>query len=209
MKVSALIPAYNEENTIKPVITTLKKVEIIDEVVVIDDGSTDNTSDVARGAGARVVRLEENGGKGAALQKGIEIIESDFILMLDGDLIGLTREHIYRLLNPVIAEEVDMTVGVFSEGRGLTDLAQFISPHLSGQRAIKTRLIKKIDNLNSAGYGVEIAINKFVKKYGTLKYVDLTDLTHLMKEEKRGFARGFIDRMKMYYDILKVFIKKI
>lgn len=208
MKVTALIPAYNEEKTIKIVIETVKKHKNVDNVLVINDGSSDATAKVAKGTGARVISLEKNQGKGAALQRGIEEINDSIILMLDGDLIGLKEKHINTLLHPLFNDECDMTVGVFNKGRGLTDLAQFFAPNLSGQRAVKTEVIKKIGNLQNSGYGVEIAINKFVKKNGRLKYVDLSDLTHVMKEEKRGFAKGVVDRARMYWDILKVTFSK-
>ncbi len=207
MKVTALIPAYNEEKTISTVVEILKKNEIINEILVIDDGSSDKTAEMARLAGAKVVSLETNQGKGAALQKGIEEIENEIIIMLDGDLIGLRNIHIENLVKPLLSNEVDMTVGVFNEGRGLTDLAQMLSPNLSGQRAVKKEIIKDLKNLRNAGYGVEVALNKYVKKNGRLKFVELPELTHLMKEEKRGFTQGIVDRGKMYWDILKVIIK--
>ena len=59
-------------------------------------------------------------------------------------------------------------------------------------------------NLSHCGYGVELAINEYVKENGRLQYVELPELTHVMKEEKRGFFRGFLDRLKMYTDLLKV-----
>ncbi|MDI3546585.1 MAG: hypothetical protein PWR10_237 [Halanaerobiales bacterium] len=206
MKVSALIPAYNEEKTINSVITILKGFRLLAEIVVVDDGSFDSTAEIAREAGARVISLQQNQGKGAALQKGIEEIDSDIILMLDGDLIGLKELHIRQLLDPILENKADMTVGVFNEGRGLTDLAQLLTPNLSGQRAVKKEIIGKIENLHKAGYGVEVAINRFIKKHGRIKFVDLPELTHLMKEEKRGLARGVMDRAKMYWDILKVIL---
>ncbi|HLV09834.1 MAG TPA: glycosyltransferase family 2 protein, partial [Halanaerobiales bacterium] len=145
--------------------------------------------------------------KGAALQKGIEKIDSEIILMVDGDLVGLNNSHIDRLLEPVIENKIAMTVGVFQKGRGVTDFAQFLTPHLSGQRAVKKEVLQNLRNLDDAGYGVEVAINKFVKKNGNIEFVELPELTHLMKEEKRGFAQGFLDRGKMYWDILKVLMK--
>jgi len=207
MKVTALIPAYNEAKTISSVIETLRKNEKINDILVIDDGSSDNTADLARLAGAKVISFKTNQGKGAALQKGIEEINSEIIIMLDGDLIGLRSIHIDNLLKPLLNEEVDMTVGVFNEGRGLTDLAQLVTPNLSGQRAVKKAVLKDLTNLRNAGYGVEIALNKYVRKNGRLKFVELPELTHLMKEEKRGFTQGIVDRGKMYWDILKVLIK--
>ncbi|MFP4660968.1 MAG: glycosyltransferase family 2 protein [Halanaerobiales bacterium] len=208
MKVTALIPAYNEEKTIKKVLRAIQKHNKVNDILVIDDGSSDRTALVAKETGARVISFENNQGKGAALQCGINEIQSDIILMLDGDLIGLKEKHINTLLDPVFNNECDMTVGVFNDGRGLTDLAQFVAPNLSGQRAVKTEMIKNISCLKNSGYGVEIAINKYFKRIGKLKYVDLLDITHVMKEEKRGFARGLADRAKMYWDILKVTFRK-
>lgn len=181
---------------------------MIDNILVVDDGSSDTTASLAKETGARVISFEKNLGKGAALQCGIKEINSDIILMLDGDLIGLNHNHINILLTPIFNDQGDMTVGVFNDGRGLTDLAQFFAPNLSGQRAVKTDIIKNIANLEKSGYGVEIAINKYVKKVGRIKYVDLTDLTHVMKEEKRGFTRGVADRVRMYWDILKIIFHK-
>lgn len=208
MKVTALIPAFNEKKTITSIIKTIQNHSEVDGVLVVDDGSSDGTAFVSKKTGVRVISLEKNQGKGAALQRGIEEINSDIILMLDADLIGLKEKHINTLLDPIFKGECDMTVGVFSDGRGLTDLAQFFAPNLSGQRAVKTNVIKNIGNLKDSGYGVEIAINKYVKKFGRLKYVNLSDLSHIMKEEKRGFVRGVADRAKMYWDILKVTLTK-
>ncbi len=208
MKVTALIPAYNEEKTIKNVIITIQNHHKVENILVVDDGSSDKTAFLAKETGARVISLEKNQGKGAALQRGIKEINSDIILMLDGDLIGLKENHINNLLNPIFSDHCDMTVGVFNDGRGLTDMAQFFAPNLSGQRAVKADIIKNIGNLDNSGYGVEIAINKYVKKVGRVKYVDLPDLTHVMKEEKRGFAKGVADRARMYWDILKTTFTK-
>lgn len=208
MKVTALIPAYNEEKTIGSIIKILKKNNNIDKVLVVDDGSSDKTAFIAKNNGAELIILENNQGKGAALQKGIKEIENEVIVMLDGDLIGLKDKHIQSLLKPVFDDECDMTVGIFNHGRGITDLAQIFAPNLSGQRAVKSKFIKGIDNLNDIGYGVEIAINNHVKKLGRLKYVDLVDLTHVMKEEKRGFLHGTFDRLKMYWEIFKFTIIK-
>ncbi|MTI60716.1 MAG: glycosyltransferase family 2 protein [Firmicutes bacterium] len=209
MEVTVLIPAYNEGNTIESIINTLKTIKSIKEVLVINDGSTDNTAELAAKAGARVISLPENLGKGAALQRGIEEISSRIIIMLDADLIGLNKVHITNLLEPIYRGEADMTVGVFNHGRGITDLAQFFSPNLSGQRAVKAEMISDMSSLKKAGYGVEIAINQHVKKKGRVKYVDLPDLTHIMKEEKRGIIKGVIDRSKMYWDIFRVLFNKL
>src|SRR6056297_2018623 len=203
MKIKTLIPAFNEEKTIGDIIDTLNQVSLINEVIVVDDGSEDNTYLVAKNRGARVIKMDQNRGKGAALQEGIAKIDTDIILLLDGDLIGLRQEHVYKLLNPVISDEADMTIGVFKKGRGLTDLAQVVSPGLSGQRAIKLSELKKVKNLDKEGFGVEVALNKHFKEKERVKKVVLKDLTHVMKEEKLGLVKGVKARTKMYIDIIR------
>jgi len=203
MKICALIPAYNEEKTVSHVVTVTKSLPEVKRVIVINDGSQDDTSNAARMAGADVIDLEKNSGKGAALKAGFDECNADIVIMLDADLIGLKKEHIYSLLNPIINDEYDMTVGIFNEGRNLTDIAQKISPHLSGQRALKGEILNKIQNLDSSGYGVEVVINRYVREHGQIKKVSLPDLTHIMKEEKMGFWKGFKSRIKMYMEVLK------
>jgi len=203
MTIKALIPAFNEEKTIGDIIDVLNKVPRIKEIIVVDDGSIDNTFQRAKNHGATVIKLPENKGKGAALQEGISHVDTDIILLLDGDLIGLKAEHIYKLINPVLSDEADMTIGIFKKGRNLTDLAQVVSPKLSGQRAIKLSELKKVKNLDKKGFGVEVSLNKHFKNSGRVKKVDLYDLTHVMKEEKLGLVNGVKARTKMYVDILK------
>lgn len=203
MKIKTLIPAFNEEKTIGPIIEVLNEVSLIDEIIVVDDGSSDNTFQVAKSKGATVIKLSKNKGKGAALQKGISDIDTDIILFLDGDLIGLTKKHVHKLLEPVISDQADMTIGIFKKGRGLTDLALVISPGLSGQRAIRLSELKKVKNLDKEGFGVEVALNRHFKNSGRVKKVKLEDITHVMKEEKMGFIKGVKARTKMYIDILR------
>ena len=209
MEICTLIPAYNEEKTIENIVQTLTTVKLIDRIIVIDDGSTDNTTSVAKNAGAEVIRMKENRGKGAALKKGIEKTDAEIILMLDGDLIGLNKKHINKLLDPVVNNNFDMSVGIFDHGPGLTDLAQQVTPSLSGQRAIKLDILNKIENLDEAGFGVEVSINNYVKNNGVVEFVELKNLNHVMKEEKMGLLKGLIARLKMYWDIVRTIIKRI
>jgi len=203
MRIKALIPAFNEEKTIGNIIDILNTIPRVEEVIVVDDGSEDNTYQEADSRGAKVIKLDENKGKGAALQEGISKIDTEIILLLDGDLIGLNDTHIYKLINPLLADEADMTIGIFTKGRGLTDLAQVVSPNLSGQRAIKLSELRKIKSLDQKGFGVEVTLNKHFKDKNRVKKVPLKELTHVMKEEKMGFIKGAKARSKMYLDILK------
>lgn len=204
MKISVIIPAYNEEMTIADVIRTVKEVQEIDPIIVVSDGSTDRTVSVARNLGVEVYEIKKNIGKGGAVKKGFEKTNSDIVLFLDADLIGLKCEHIHSLINPIREELADMTIGVFSQGRLLTDLPQLLMPYLSGQRAMKRQIIDLIPDLDLLKYGLEIAITKTVKKHGyKVSKVKLLNLTQRIKEEKYGIVEGTKKRIQMYLDIVK------
>lgn len=204
MKVTAVIPAYNEESTIGDVVRTVSRVPLVDEVVVVSDGSSDATADVARRYGAKVIELPENVGKGAAMREGVQAAGGDIILFVDADLIGLTGQHITDLLRPVLTGEADATIGLFERGRIATDLAQVVAPFLSGQRAVRREFLKGFWDQEVAGFEVEVALTRFLRKKGArVTEVILGDLTQRMKEEKLGVWRGFLARMKMYWEILR------
>ncbi|MGI5876136.1 MAG: glycosyltransferase family 2 protein [Dethiobacteria bacterium] len=206
MEVLALIPAYNEEKTIGNVLQTLKQVSLITKIIVVSDGSTDNTVSVAKSYDVEVVELRENLGKGGAMQAGLNSFKADVVLFLDADLLGLTPQHVHNLLEPVLNDEADMTIGIFDRGRIATDLAQKMAPYLSGQRALKFSLLEEISDLNVARFGVELALNRYIENSGVrVKEVTLLDMSHVMKEEKMGVWKGMVARMKMYWEILKYF----
>ncbi|MBC7090218.1 MAG: glycosyltransferase family 2 protein, partial [Methanobacteriaceae archaeon] len=108
MRIAALIPAYNEELTIGTIILLCR--EYVDEVIVVDDGSTDRTAKVAEAAGARVIRHEKNRGKGAALKTGFKATDADVIVTLDGDGQHNPNE-IPKLVRPIIDGMADIVNG--------------------------------------------------------------------------------------------------
>lgn len=205
MNVTAVIPAYNEEQTIAGVVKCVNSIEKIQKVIVVSDGSTDRTAEIARDCGADVIELNENVGKGGAIKAGINECGTEIILFLDADLIGLTEKHVLDLIEPVIYDKADMSVGIFKKGRIVTDLAQKVTPYLSGQRAIKKSIIEKLHNIDITRYGVEVALTKYVEKHSVrVQEVDLPDMTHITKEEKLGLIKGVHARLKMYWDIVKI-----
>ena len=208
MKFAAVVPAYNEENTIADVVRVLVASPSIEQVIVVSDGSVDNTASIAAKMGAIVVNLPENRGKGGAMLVGIKQTDADYILFMDADLIGLKQAHIETMLNPVRTGHVDMTLGVFKKGRKTTDLAQKVAPYLSGQRVVKASLIRQNQDMDIARFGVELALTRFVEEHEiSYEIVELPDLSHVMKEEKLGLWKGLGARMKMYWEIIAYLLK--
>jgi len=204
MKIAAIIPAYNEFDTIADVIEPVLRADLVNEVIVVSDGSTDGTPDIARAYPVKVIELEHNMGKGAAMKIGAANTTADVLLFLDADLKGLRENHIRDLLEPIINGDTEMTIGIFEHGRFATDLAQKLTPFLSGQRAVYKRMFDAIPNLESSGYGVEISLSRYAEMHNmVVTNVLLRDLTHVMKEEKKGLFRGTIGRLQMYWEIIK------
>ncbi len=204
VEASAVIPAYNEEATIGAIVAVLRSVEALSEVVVVSDGSEDATAKVAADAGARVIELPVNMGKGAAMREGLRATTADVVVFLDADLVGLTKEHVAALLDPVLSGQREMSIGLFEGGRALTDLAQAITPHLSGQRAVRRELVERVEDIDATRFGVELALTRYLRKAGIeAEEVVLHNVTHRTKEEKLGLVKGFAARMRMYWEIVR------
>lgn len=197
---AVLIPAYNEARHVARVVEAACATGYT--VWVIDDGSSDATPQVAQAAGAEVLRLPENRGKGGAVFAGATHVNTEVVVLLDADLLGLTPKHIQKLAEPVLAGAATMTRGMFSGGRWRTTAAQRITPQLNGQRAICRKRLLEVEGLAESRYGIEIAITEYAKRAGwRVLDVALDGVSQVMKEEKRGFWVGSGVRLKMYAEI--------
>lgn len=107
-RISVIIPALNEEQAIGHVLSAIPP--WVDEVLVVDNGSTDNTAEVARAHGARVIR-EPQRGYGAACLAGLAALnQPDIVVFLDGDFSD-HPEEMHRLVDPIINDQVEMVIG--------------------------------------------------------------------------------------------------
>lgn len=116
MTVAVLIPALNEEKSIGRVLSDIPR-DVVDRVVVVDNGSTDATADIARSAGAEVI-AEADRGYGAACQKGLTLLSHDppdVVVFLDGDYSDHPDE-LPRVVRPVLDDEADLVIGSRTAG---------------------------------------------------------------------------------------------
>lgn len=210
MKVSVVIPAYNEAARIGAVLEPVLAAPSVHEVIVVDDGSTDDTAAVAARYGVKVVRLPENRGKGAALAAGAREAKGDVLLFLDADLTGLTPQHVEDLVRAYAEGDAEVVIAVFRKGRPATDLSQRVVPFLSGQRILARSLWEKAAAAaEGAEFGVETTLTKLAFREGwRQKTVAWEGVSHVRKEEKYGFWWGFRDRLRMYADVVRSLFRR-
>ena len=207
--IAAIIPVFNEAGRVGRVLSVLRQVTELAEILVVDDGSTDNTAAEVQQAATldgrmRCLELPGNRGKGGALFAGAHATAADLLLFLDGDLIGLQRHHVPALIGPVASGQADMAVGLFRGGRPDTDFAHRATPWLSGQRCVRRDLFLQVDEEASAGYGVETALTLAARSgKWRLEYVGLQGVSHPPSEMRRGLWRGAGTRSRMYGQILR------
>jgi len=146
MKLSVVIPVYNEIGTIREVLERVRAVPIPKEVIVVDDGSSDGTGDALRSLSSPelvVLYHDKNRGKGAALRTGFARVTGDVVLVQDADLEYDPFEY-PRLLKPILEDKADVVYG--SRFGGETHRVLFFW-HYIGNRFLTT-LSNMFTNLN-------------------------------------------------------------
>ncbi|HEY8545942.1 MAG TPA: glycosyltransferase [Acidimicrobiales bacterium] len=183
-KVAAIIPAWNEESTVGAVVYAALDARLVDEVIVVDNASSDATAAVAARHGARVVH-EPVAGKGQAMRAGVAATDAAVLVFLDADLVGLRPEHVDDLVGAVLTGEADMACGLFDRGPVANPIFLEGLPVLTGQRALRRELFERLKPDDVRGYRVEAALNSLVA-HDALVRVDrvLPGLWHRTKEEK-------------------------
>jgi hypothetical protein len=224
VNVVVLVPAHDEAISIAATVTAARSVPGVCRVLVIDDGSSDDTTRLAREAGADVLRMARNEGKGAALDAGLTAVseEADVVLLLDGDL-GDTAGQASALLGPVLDGSADMTIATFpppagKAGFGLVKgLARFgiralgggagrafpAAAPLSGQRAL-TRAAARAVAPFAFGYGVEVAVTVRALRAG-LRIIEVpTAMAHAATGRD---VAGFAHRGRQFLHVARALVR--
>jgi len=196
-KVSCIIPAYNEGERIANVIKAIQGNHLIGEIIVVNDGSSDNTEEVLKKiTGIKIISYDNNRGKSFAVLKGLNSSKYSFILLIDADLEGLTNQNINDIIEPVLSKKVDVTMALTK--KPLICRIIGIDP-LSGQRAFDKRIFLKEGVFDKArGYLLESVFNDKIIKLGCkIKIVNWLNVNGPYKTEKEGFLKGWRDQLKM------------
>ena len=198
-RVAAIVPAYNEAETLAEVLKVLQATPLIDEVLVVSDGSTDDTVEIARSQGVKAIHLRQNQGKGMAMAVGVAHTDARILTFVDGDILNLTTDQLDQLIEPVLSGASGMNVGVRDRGPALNDFQRQHGPLLSGIRCLRREIFEAVPESHLEGFAVETGLNWACGELGMrITTTILHNLKHLVKEKKRGLVRGFRARMRMF-----------
>jgi glycosyltransferase involved in cell wall biosynthesis len=189
--VSLIIAAYNEQAFIEITITSILESDFPCEVLVVDDGSTDQTPKILEKFKGRIKVISHpiNKGKGAAMASGLKEATGEIVIFCDAHLLGLRQHHLLSLVFPLIYGSAKAVLGVNVPEKispSLVNVLPFLI--LTGQRAYhRADLLPLVNKMEDLGYGVETFLfTKFPRDGTTL--VLLPGLVHLVKKETSSLA---------------------
>jgi glucosyl-3-phosphoglycerate synthase len=210
-KVSVIIPVLNESETISSVVEFARRCALVDEIIVIDDGSIDGTPELARAAGAHVVTSTMLG-KGSSMEDGMRVARNEVLVYLDGDLRDLVTDLIERITQPILENKADFVKAKFTRTAGrvtvltakpllrtyFPELAHFEQP-LSGIIAVRRSLLQALRFENDYGVDIGLLIDAAVAKARIVE-VDIGHIEHdsqpleVLGEMATQVARALLDR---------------
>lgn len=204
---TAIVAAYNEEPTLGSIVRLLVGSGIFKDVIVVTDGSTDRSPEVAREAGASLVLHHSmKQGKGHALKRATDRATTPYVYFFDADLYGLKQEHIPLLLEPVLKGEYGMMVGLHDRGRFISWLMQYL-PLIGGERVLPKKAFDALPEKYLEGYRIEISLNQYCLSHGmTIGTRVLQGVKIRRKMQKFGFFRGLYGYLKMTYEMVDAFV---
>ncbi len=205
MVVDVVMAARDEAPTVATNVVAAAGCASVRTVIVVDDGSADDTAARAEAAGAVVVRLPGSAGsKAQAMAAGVAASDADAILFVDADCTDLTAAHLDAVCEPFLAGRSVMSIGAFDYGPRLNWLV-LRCPPLSGERILPRWVFESIPPHHLDGYTIEVRLNEVLCE-GRLPMSVRTmrGVYHRTKREKHGRVEGLRRTWWMYRDLLSM-----
>ena len=189
-----IICTFNEEKTICDVVKACRLYNERSEIIVVDDGSQDNTELLLQNLNKTIrfnyIKLAENRGKSYAMTIGIENAGNDILLFFDADSIGIRKEHFHDMLLPIMENKADMVLGHTAATFINVKLTPFKA--FTGERVLlKKDILPILDEIRNLRFGIETYINLYFQTHGKrISYVFLKGLRTLNKYEKTTLIKA-------------------
>jgi glycosyltransferase involved in cell wall biosynthesis len=201
--VDAVVPARNEGLTVADVVEACHGCAYVREVIVVDDGSDDDTAERAMAAGAKVVRRDSDGSKAHAMEAGVEATDADSILFVDADCLGLTSAHLDAICRPFCERRAVMSLGTFDYG--VWNWFVLRLPPTTGERIIPRWVFDAVHPDKREGYTIEIMLNAVIGE-GRLPTTArvMKGVSHRTKRDKFGPVEGWRRTWEMFFDLVRL-----
>ncbi len=183
--ISAIVPVFNERQTVARVLATLEANQLVGEVICIDDGSTDGSRTLLESLGERIdlIAFEANHGKGQALAAGLGKARYGIVAFFDADLTSLSEEHVATLVAPLLAGEARAVLG-YPEAASRY-LAKALAPYTGERAYFRDDLLPHLPRIARSRFGAEVVLNSLIPHADT-RVVALDGLVGLDKRAKHG-----------------------
>ncbi|MEK7554665.1 MAG: glycosyltransferase family 2 protein [Patescibacteria group bacterium] len=197
---AAVIPSFNEGSRIVPAIKAIIDSPLVREIIVVDDGSDTNETELAVRSfhQVRYLRNEVNRGKGFSMERGVNSTTAPIIFFCDADLEGITPEIVSSIIEPVANETYDMFIGIRNNVAQKSFLPFALN---SGERALRREVWEKLPKFYKHRFRIEVGMNYFVRHHGKGYGYKLFPYYQTAKERKYGFWKGTVRRWKMNGDV--------
>ena len=204
-KVSCIIPAYNEGERITNVLSVITKNNLINEIIVVDDYSKDETvKKIEAFPNVILLKHEINRGKSSAIHTGISRAQGELLLFVDADLLNLTNENINDLINPILSGRADVSISLRGNTPFLWKLIGL--DYLSGERVIPKKILTEyMEKMKTLpGYGLEVFLNKIIIKNNCRIKIVYWDKVHSpYKKGGIGILKDIKGNIHMAIQVLK------
>jgi len=203
MTIDAVVPARDEAPTVADVVMACRGCKFVREVLVVDDGSSDDTRERAAAAGAKVIRLDPGGSKAHAMEAGVAATDADAVLFVDADCLGLSSAHLDDICQPFADGRAVMSLGTFDYG--IWNPLVLRMPHTTGERVIPRWVFETIPPEKLDGYTIETVINEVVASRHLKTSVRvMKGVSHRTKRDKFGLVKGWQLTWKMFWALVRL-----
>ena len=210
-KTTAIICVYNEQDTVENVVISTSKEQFINEIVIVNDGSFDNSRNIIeklkKEYNLNVIHFDKNKGKGCAMAVGVENSKHDIVIFIDADQTSIKPNYTSELILPLVNDECGMVLGYST----VNILTKDINPLkiLTGERALfKKDILPIIGKIKESRFGVETLLYfYYISIEKSIKFIVLPELKHRDKYKKASFTEATSNYIGEGWEIISTAVK--